>query len=633
MANVAFSSEEEAALGATIFCERVYVLYGNPILGQAVTLVIAFAIALLAWTKVDPLHVLIWLGAVLVIATARALLALAFRRAAPGPDTIEKWYWRFFAGVTATGLQWSVAGVLFFVPGDPAAQTVLLIIFAGLAAGAVPVLAAAKKIYFVYCLLTLLPVGAMMSIQNDLGMRVVATLDVVFILAMLTVSHRFHESLTNALRLGFENEVLARQVREDRDRTESANVDLQHEVAARRRKQEELLRAKEAAEDASRAQGRMLANTSDKLREPLHGIISLANVALSDKLPQNVHDYVAKILALARALSGTLNGILDVTEIEAGTLTIERKRIRLPDLLDDVSDIFGTLAADKGLSMSVYADPGLPSYVIGDAVRIGQIVNHFVTNALKFTERGAITVDTRMIGRAGNRATVRISVRDTGTGLTREQQDAIFQSAPATEAGDGFAGASRLGLPLCKKLASAMGGRIGVESEPGKGSRFWLELPLDTLEEIRPKPAAADDDAVDLHGLNVLVVDDDRVTQLAICALLERHGVNVMLEDDGRDALNAAFDQVTPLDAVLIDIHAPVVDGGQFARSVREKLFAAALPIFAITDESHPLAPEECDRLGIDGCLTRPVAPRELIRILYAVAHLPRISTSGNAPD
>lgn len=633
MADLAFSAQEEATLEATIFGERVYVLYTNALLGQAVNLAIAFAIAVLAWGKVDPVPVLAWTGAVLVIAMCRVLLALAFKRAEPGPDTIRKWHWRFFAGVIATGLQWAAAAVLFFIPGDPPAQTVLLIIFAGLAAGAVPVLAADKKIYFVYCLLTLLPLGAMMSIQNDLGMHVVATLDVVFMIAMLTVAHRFHEALTNALRLGFEKEALARQISEERDRTESVNVDLQHELTAQRRAKAGLLKAKEAAEAAATMQGRVLANMSNELREPLHGIISLANLALTESLSRNVRADVTKILSLARSVSGTLTGILDISDIESGTLAIERMRIRLPEVLENVFAIYGTLAEDKGLSLSVYADPGLPRHVIGDAVRIGQILNDFVGNAIKLTERGSITVDARVLSRADNKVHVSFSVRDTGIGLTPQQSRSAFQTESPAGAAGGFDRAAKLGLTLCKQLANAMGGRIGVESELGTGSRFWVELPFEVVEDGAAAPADAGEEGPDLQGMTVLVVDNDRVTQLVVRTLLERRGVNVLVAHDGREALNIAFDKVTPLDAVLIDLAAPAVDGKAFAGSVRKKIPATTLPVFVIADESHPLSPEECGRLGMNGCLTRPLAPGDLFEAVYGVARQRQAGPGSEPPS
>ncbi len=632
MAKFAFDASQEHQLDATIFGERVYVLYGNAALGQAVNIVIAFAIGVLAWGKIDPVLILSWVGAALVIALARIALTIAFRRAAPGVEDMRLWYWRFFAGVVVTALQWGAAGVLFFVPGDPASQTVLLMILAGLTAGAVPVLAAAQEIYFAYCAVTLLPLGVMLGLQESLAMQVVAVLDVVFIIAMMVVAHHFHTSLANALRLGFENEALAQQILADKGRTESINVGLQGEVSARRRAQDELLKAKETAEAAVRAQGRMLANMSHELREPLHGIISLSHLALTENLSRNVGAYIARILALARSLSGTLNGILDITDIESGTLAIERTPFRLSDVLENVSAVFGTLAAEKGLSLSVYADPGLPRYVIGDAARIGQIVNNFVSNAIKFTDRGSIAVDARVKSFAGNRATVSFSVLDTGAGLTEQQKLTAFDTPNRTGPGTGGQPpAIGIGLALCRQLATAMGGRIGVESEPKKGARFWVDLPLEMPEDAgTPEMGEEGEEAADLQGLNVLIADNDRVNQLVIRTLLERRGVNVVATNDGREALNIALDRVTPLDVVLIDLDVPLVDARAFARAVRKKIPAGVLPIVGMTDQPVPIESKECRELGMHGCLSKPLSPRDLFRAVHSAV---RVRAQAMAAD
>jgi signal transduction histidine kinase/ActR/RegA family two-component response regulator len=608
----------ESNLDATIFAERVYVLYSNAVLGQAVNVVVAGAIGILAWDKVRPEIVLGWLAAALVVALARIVLSVSFRRAEPAAESIRPWYRRFFAGAIATGLLWSSAGILMFEPGSPAAQIVLMMILAGMAAGSVPVLAPAQEMYFAYCALTMLPISGMIGLQGNVDFQVVALLGIVFVVAMIVVAHRYHVSLTNALRLGFENEALTRQILAEKARTETQNVDLRDEVAVRRRTQAELQRERDAAETAARMRHEFLVGMSNEIRRPLNGIIGLANLALSDKLTRELREYFGRILALAQSLNGTISGVLDFSEIESGTLEIERTRTRLRDVLETVASNFNGLAGEKGVALEVFSDPGLPEYVTCDPMRIGQVLGNLLSNAIKFTDRGSITVDVRAVARAGNRLTTRFSVHDTGVGLSREQQRTVLSgSQRQTGEGGRLYGGAGLGLAVCRQLVTAMGGRIGVESEIGHGSRFWFELPLDVAGGEHPADSAVEAGAFDLGGLSVLIVDNDRVNQLIARTLLEKCGVAVSVAPDGRLAIKAALAPNTHFDAVLIDLYTPVIDTRSVVEALRAQFPPEALPIIAMTDRRAPGLAAEWLKRGVTAVLAKPLNPGELCRLLH----------------
>ncbi|HEU5296245.1 MAG TPA: ATP-binding protein [Burkholderiaceae bacterium] len=391
------------------------------------------------------------------------------------------------------------------------------------------------------------------------------------------------------------------------------------DVSERHRAQQDLAAARDAAEAASRAKSRFLANTSHEIRTPLNGLLGLARLAMRDGLPESQRrTYLTHILDSAEGLSATLTDILDLSKIEAGKLGIDVAPFRLSDALEPVLHANQPVAQAKGLSMTLAIDPALPAAVLGDATRMRQIVANFVSNAIKFTERGGVRIEASRQRGDG----VRVAVSDTGIGIDAADQHHLFEPfSQADQTTTRRFGGTGLGLSICRELARLMGGQVGVRSAPGTGSEFWVELPLAAAHEsqTRPAPGIEADDLRVLRGARVLIGEDNPVNMVITCGLLEQWGVHVGQADDGVavvDAVLAADLDGTPFHAVLMDLQMPRLSGHVAARGLRERLGERAPPIIALTAAALVSERDEALRAGMCEFLTKPVNAERLRGVL-----------------
>ena len=384
------------------------------------------------------------------------------------------------------------------------------------------------------------------------------------------------------------------------------------DVTERRRLDAELSAARDAAEAASQAKSAFLANTSHEIRTPLNGLIGLARLAMrADLTDARRQAYLGQLLDSAQSLTGIMSDILDVSKIEAGQLTLEDTPFDLHDALRAVHHAYDSLADVKGLRLQLAIDDQLPTTVRGDPVRVRQILSNFITNALKFTERGHVRIEAAPVG-AGR---VRINVVDTGPGVPADMQERLFK--PFSQ-GDSSTtrryGGTGLGLSICRELAQLMSGEVGVQSVPGQGSTFWAELPLPSSA---PASALASTEASDLERLvhaRVLMVEDNPVNMMIAVAMLEHWGVRVVQAFDGRMAVAKVHEAVhagEPFDAVVMDVQMPVMSGHEAARELRAHFAPKVLPIIALTAAALVSEREEALACGMDDFLIKPIdAPK-----------------------
>ncbi len=398
----------------------------------------------------------------------------------------------------------------------------------------------------------------------------------------------------------------------------SEQVRAAKEYAAQRRKSEsELAAARDAAEAASRAKSQFLANTSHEIRTPLNGLLGLARLALRDDIAQAQRKvYLTHILESAQGLSTIMSDILDLSKIEAGKIDLELAPFDLRAELASVRHGNLPLAEAKGLTIEVVVDAAVPPAVVGDATRVRQIVGNFVSNAIKFTERGHVGIEAAPV----DPARVRLAVRDTGMGIVPELRQRLFepfsQADPSTTRRHGGTG---LGLSICRELALRMGGEIGVDSTPGEGSRFWVELPLPAAPAVVLAAAGGDAAANSLAGARVLVAEDNAVNMMITVAFLEMWGVAVSQASDGaaaRDAVLAAERAGRPFDAVLMDVQMPVLGGREAARELKAQLGARVPPVIALTAAVLVSERDEALRAGMCDFLTKPVDPARMRQTL-----------------
>ena len=398
------------------------------------------------------------------------------------------------------------------------------------------------------------------------------------------------------------------------------------DVTEKRRVEAALAQAKDEAQAANRAKSAFLANTSHEIRTPLNGLLGLARMLQQPDLEEAARrEYLDQMLDSAESLSGLISDILDLSKIEAGRLTLESLPFALRDMLGTMRLAYLTLAQARGLSFKIDVAEDVPAWVVGDPVRTRQIISNYLTNALKFTQAGAVEVRvTRAASAADDRENIRIEVRDTGPGIDPALHERLFQ--PFTQADESTTrryGGTGLGLSICRELATLMGGRVGVDSQLGQGAVFWAELPLPgaptpistTLREAR--------DNQDLHGRRVLMVEDNPVNMMIAVALLEQWGIEVSQASDGSqavEAINAQASMGKPFDAVLMDVQMPVMSGHEATREVRRSFSAAQLPIVALTAAALVSERDEALAAGMNDFLTKPIdAPRlrdTLVRLI-----------------
>ncbi|MFN3377155.1 MAG: PAS domain S-box protein [Burkholderiaceae bacterium] len=388
------------------------------------------------------------------------------------------------------------------------------------------------------------------------------------------------------------------------------------DITDRQRAEQELRRAKELAEESAAMKSNFLANMSHEIRTPLNAIIGMSHLALKSGLNARQHDYVSKIQQAGQHLLGVINDILDFSKIEAGKLSVERQPFVLDRLLESVSDVVAYKAGAKGLELVCDVAADVPPNLVGDALRLGQILINFANNAVKFTEQGEITLAVRQIDTlTGNRVLLRFEVRDTGIGLTAEQMGRLFQSFQQADTSTTRRyGCTGLGLAISKSLAELMGGQVGVESEHGKGSVFWVSLPLE-----RGAPARAMLPPPDLRGQRVLVVDDNHTAASVLSDMLESMGFVVQQAHSGVQALDCirqAHEQAQPFGLLLLDWHMPGMDGIELARRIRALGLARVPQMLMVTAYGREDVMRAAQAQGIDTVLIKPVNASVLLDTL-----------------
>ncbi|MBZ8141964.1 hypothetical protein CLD22_18915, partial [Rubrivivax gelatinosus] len=386
------------------------------------------------------------------------------------------------------------------------------------------------------------------------------------------------------------------------------------DVTERREFERRLAAARDAAEAASRAKSAFLANTNHELRNPLNGMINLAKLARDPKLDETLRrQYLDHIAESAQSLAAIVSDILDVSKIEAGRMELANEPFDLIELLRGAQRVYTTMAAARGLALEFDIGPGLDGSVVGDPLRVRQIVTNFIGNALKFTAEGRVKLVARRV--PGGR--VRLEVHDTGPGIDAATQSRLFR--PFTQADESTTrrfGGTGLGLSICRELATLMGGEVGVDSEPGSGSVFWAVLPLPRslapVATATPPAAAATGPAAprELAGARVLMAEDNPVNMMIAVALLERWGLQVEQALDGRQAVDAverAAAAGRPFDLVLMDVQMPVMSGYEATRMLRYREAGQRLPIIALTAAALVSEREAAIAAGMDDFLTKPI--------------------------
>jgi len=517
-----------------------------------------------------------------------------------------------------TGAGWGITSTLMF-PFNETYQIVLAFILVGVSASGVAYSSVAW-VYYGYVGCVLLPLMIRLFYVGGEVYYALSALTGFFLVVMIMAVHRMYRSSVAELELSYKNQGLIDDLTSAGKDMEVLNQSLLSEIQHGKKIEAELKLAKEKAEKMSKAKGEFLANMSHEIRTPMNGVTGTLQLLEDTVLNTEQKQLVRTASSSADALLAILNDILDISKIEAGKLDFEHIAFDFKHIINNIVILHAQKAETQGVNLQQKYDDELPDYVMGDPIRLRQIIINLVSNALKFTRQGEVNISIEVISNDEKKVRLKIAVTDTGIGIPEAALETLFNAF--TQA-DGSTtrkyGGTGLGLAIVSQLVGLMRGELGVDSVEGEGSSFWFIVDFDCTEKIvgEELPVMGEKAVLQLDS-KVLLVEDNPVNQIIAQKMLEKTGIDPVLANNGVEALKILAEQ--EFDLVLMDCQMPEMDGFDATREIRERGIKALhdneLPIVAMTANVMAGDRERCLEVGMNDYIGKPVQRTHLESVL-----------------